>query len=858
MNLGEYRKKRRFEATPEPAGRGELQAGAQHRPVFVVQKHDARRLHYDFRLEIDGVLASWAVPKGPSVNPADKRLAMQTEDHPMEYAGFEGVIPEGNYGAGPVMVWDRGTYEMEGRGSAAEQLARGELKFRLHGQKLHGSFVLVRTRGRPGDPREGKQWLLIKHRDEHVDASWDMDRYDWSVLTGRSLREIGQGLPAHAGNPAELDGARKAPMPANVEPMLATLIEKPFSDPAWLFELKWDGMRIVARVAGGRCELRSRRGRNVTSQYPELADLPARLSAKEAIVDGEAVVLDEKGRPDFGLMQQRMNVAHPPKALLDEAPVILYVFDILHCDGYDLRGVPLVERKQFLKRILTAEHPVRYSDHITGSGEDLYRLAQEQGLEGIIGKHAQSRYSSGRSPDWVKLKTTREVDAVVGGYTAPRGSREHFGALLLGLYEDSKLRYIGGCGSGFNQKTQEETWRALQEHRTDEPPFSARPVTREQAWWVKPALAARVKFTEWTQDGHLRAPVFLGLRTDAAPEDCRLETERPPEPAPVEPAPVDAQKIEAELRRNKADTLHLEVGGPRLRLTNLGKVYFPDDGYTKRDLLCYYVRVADLILPFLRNRPLVLRRMPDGIQGQLFYQKDAHEQAPEWMPTFPIYAEDVRKTISYFICNDLAGLLFLANLGCIDHDPWSSQIDDLDHPDYAFFDLDPTEGADFAVVVQVAREIHRLLAGIGLRPFLKMSGASGFHIYLPLERVYSYQQARTFTEIVARVVHARLPDETTLERVVEKRPPGRVYLDFTQISYGRPLACVYSVRPVAGACVSAPVAPAELRRGLTPGRFTIKTMPARLRKAGDLWADFWKSRQRLEPALERLRTEVRR
>ncbi len=378
MPLEEYRKKRQFKQTPEPSGGVKPAAVEPKRaegPIFVVHKHDATRLHYDVRLEIGGVLASWAVPKGPSLNPADKRLAMQTEDHPMEYADFEGVIPEGNYGAGPVMVWDNGVYRLEGKGTAAEQLARGELKFSLQGQKLHGSFVLVRTKS--GGPKtQGKQWLLIKHRDEHVDPSWDIDRYDWSVLSGRSLREIEHALPARAGSPAELEGARKAPMPADVEPMLATLIEKPFSDPAWIFELKWDGMRILARISRGRCELRSRRGRVVTAQFPELAELPARFAAEEFIVDGEAVVLDEQGRPDFGLMQQRMASAHPSRTLLDQAPVTYYAFDLLYCEGYDLCGVPLIERKEYLRRILSAQPPVRYSDHIAGEGEELFRLAK--------------------------------------------------------------------------------------------------------------------------------------------------------------------------------------------------------------------------------------------------------------------------------------------------------------------------------------------------------------------------------------------------------------------------------------------------------------------------------------------------
>jgi bifunctional non-homologous end joining protein LigD len=842
MALEEYRKKRKFEKTPEPPPESAATGGNS----FVVQQHDATRMHWDLRLEVNGVLASWAVPKGPSLNPEDKRLAVHTEDHPLNYAGFEGVIPEGNYGAGPVMVWDRGTYEVEGKGRPAEQIARGEIKFRLHGRKLRGGFVLVHSGKRAEDPKERQNWLLIKHRDESVDPNFDIERLDWSVLSGRTLAEIAAGGPGHAGSARELPGAREAPMPALPEPMLATLIGKPFSDSEWLFELKWDGMRLLARVRDGTCELRSRRGRAVTSQFPELERLPERLAVKEAIVDGEVVVLDERGHPDFNRIQHRMNVARPPRALLEREPITYYVFDILYCDGYDLRAVPLIERKRFLKRVLLPEPPVRFSDHVMGQGEELYRLARQERLEGIVGKHVRSRYEARRSREWVKLKTAQELDAVVGGYTAPRGAREHFGALLAGLYDDKgALRFIGGVGTGFAEASAKSLHARLAELATPECPFAGKPATREKSVWVKPELVARVRFTELTRDRRLRAPVFLGLRADIDPKDCRFESAQE---APEGELP--------ELCRSKAETVSLEIEGRPLRFTHLDKVYFPEPGLTKRDLLCYYARVAPLILPFLRERPLVLRRMPEGLNGELFYQKDAGQYAAGWMTTVPIRDEETGKEVRYFVCNDLAALLYLTNLGCIDHDPWASRIDDLRRPDYLFLDLDPTDKTPFSTVVEVARAAYDVFTEAGLKAYLKTSGATGFHIYVPLERVYGFEQATRFTEIVARMAAARVPDRITFERIVARRPPGRVLLDYAQLAYSRPLASVYSVRPEPAATVSAPVRADELGPLLDPRSFTIKTMPARIAKLGDLWADFWESRQRLEPALEKLRARV--
>jgi bifunctional non-homologous end joining protein LigD len=861
--LQEYRRKRRFERTPEPPP---ARKASPEGNSFVVQKHAARRLHYDFRLEVDGVLKSWAVPKGPSLNPADKRLAVQTEDHPLDYGGFEGTIPEGNYGAGTVMVWDRGRFNVEGDADAARQIARGEIKFNLQGEKLRGSFVLVKLK----HSEKGNEWLLIKHKDEAVDPRWDIDEHDGSAITGRTLDEIAAQLPPKKDpepmRPGELTGAKKAAMPARISPMLATLIEKPFSDPEWLFEIKWDGVRCLAFLDDGKLLLRARSESNITARYPELAVLPGMIHARRAILDGEIVTLDERGISSFERLQQRMHVRTPSAALVAQVPAIYYVFDLLYCDGYDLRDSPLSSRKELLRRLLRPGGPLRFSDHQPEKGRELFDLARQNHLEGIIGKRADSRYSPTRSASWVKIKVTQTLDAVVGGWTAPRGAREHFGALLLGLYDGKTLRFIGHVGTGFDQPLQTAIARQLAARQIAKCPFDKTPDTNEEAFWTKPELVARVRYSGWTDEHRLRHPVFIALREDINPQELRWGGDAP---AAASVAVVRAREvaaavlahkgqIEAELFKGKRDNAVIELDGKRLRLSHFNKVYFPEPGYTKRDLLAYYYRVAEYILPFLENRPLVLRRYPDGVQGQAFFQKDLSEGLPEWFKTIPIHSEGKREMIHYAIANDLASLLYLTNLGCIDHNPWSSRTDDLDHPDYFFFDLDPSEGTTFTTVLEVGRALCQKLDKLKLHFFVKTSGATGLHIYLPVERVYTYQQLRAFGDVIAHLVARDLPKQVTFERTVVKRPRGSVLIDVDQNSQGRPLAAAYSVRAFPQATVSAPLLPRELRAGLRAEKFNLKTILARLAEKGDLWADFWKRRQRIEPAVEELSSQFQK
>ena len=591
MALEEYRRKRRFEKTPEPPPKVEkARRGGQHR--FVVQKHRATRLHYDFRLEMEGVLKSWAVPKGPSLDPADKRLAMQVEDHPVSYLDFEGIIPPGNYGAGTVMVWDIGTWEAEG--NASEMLAKGDLKFRLHGEKLQGGFVLAHMRSRrPGS--KGTEWLLIKHRDEHVAPGYNIDDYDYSVLTGRSLGEIasdagsaewqssraaskgtknawlaatlakarkrrtaedgkrkgkskttaraqlksrqagteknGEKFSEFSAFPAVLGripGAVKEPMPVIIQPMLATLVDKPFDDDEWLFEIKWDGYRAVAFIEDGKVRLVSRNQNDLTGEYPELRDLGEHVRARSAVLDGEIVALDEQGRASFSLMQQRSGFREPGRrgARNPSIPIVYYAFDLLYLDGYSLFQVELEKRKELLAGIVTASDILRYSDHHAGQGTALYAAAAKKGLEGVVAKRRRSHYLQKRSREWLKMKITQQQECVIGGYTDPRGSREHFGSVILGLYDDQeRLIHVGQAGSGFTQETHSDMWQRLQKLKTSRSPFHGDVQTGRGMHWVKPKLVAEIKFTEWTHETNggglkMRAPVYEGLRFDKNPREC--------------------------------------------------------------------------------------------------------------------------------------------------------------------------------------------------------------------------------------------------------------------------------------------------------------------------------------------------
>jgi bifunctional non-homologous end joining protein LigD len=833
MGLSKYHSKRKFSQTAEPKGKVSRSSGALK---FLVQKHEATRLHYDFRLELDGVLKSWAVPKGPSMDPADKRLAMMVEDHPYDYKDFEGTIPEGNYGAGTVMIWDEGEYhalETSDR-KASEKilrqgLAKGEIKFFLNGKKLQGGFVLVKLKGSYMGKKNESSWLLIKERDEHV-LKADITKQDTSARSERTMEEIeaepgkvwksdkkakgAKQSPAVKARPQPgLAAGKKAAMPRAIKPMLATLTDKPFNADGWIFEIKWDGFRGIAEIRKGKVNLYSRNLQPFNKQYAPVVRTLEGLGF-DAVMDGEIVVLNEKGRSTFQLLQ---NYGHT-----GEGNLVYYVFDLLYYDGRDLRGLPLIQRKQILKEILPAGGNVRYSDHIENDGASFFKAAQKQGLEGIIGKSGESEYKTARrSADWLKIKTHMRQEAVIGGFTQPRGSREKLGALVLGVYEGDELKYIGHTGGGFNDHSLNAVYAKLKPLAVRESPFADPPKTNAPVTWVRPSLVAEVSFSEWTEDGSMRQPIFQGLRPDKKAIEVIKETPK-----------TMAKTKKFAKNPPSAKEVHLKASGRDLKLTHLSKIYWPRDKYTKGDLINYYKEAAPVILPYLKDRPENLNRHPNGIEGPSFYQKDL-EDHPGWVKTVKIYSESNDKDIHYLVCNDAATLLYMANLGCIEINPWNSRTKNLDNPDYAIIDLDP-EDIGFDKVVETAQVTHKILEKYGVPSYCKTSGATGLHIFIPLAAKYDYDLARQFVQVLVTLVNRELPKITSLERSPKKRQK-KIYLDYLQNRHGQTLAAPYSVRPKPGATVSTPLEWSEVNKKLNPKNFTIRNIFKRLEKKGDLW-----------------------
>ena len=897
MPLDEYRRKRDFSRTPEPRGgeglaadapapAGRVYPGWEALPAgrrFCVQMHRATRLHFDFRLEHRGVLLSWAVPKGPTLDPEQRRYAVHVEDHPVEYGDFEGVIPSG-YGAGTVELWDAGAFEWlrETAEDPEGSLRRGDLKLVLDGQKLGGEFALVRMggrgRGRRGaevpepSAEEDRDWLLIKKRDSFAVAGFDAIRLDRSVKTGRSLAEIAatvdgdtwdaSGLhPGAARDPGErplaevLASTPERRPPSSLQPMLAVPVGEPFSRRGWLFEVKYDGVRALATLRDGEVRLRGRRGRDESGRYPEIRDaLPGALRATEAVIDGEIVALDPEGRPSFERLQRRINVTGARQVALAAAdvPASLAAFDLLHLDGHDLRDLPLRLRKRLLRDLLTETAEVRYADHIEDDGEALFAAIRERGLEGMVAKRGDSRYEGGRrSATWLKVKAWNEQDCVVCGLTAGRGGRTgSVGSLVLGVYDGGRLVHAGQAGSGLDEAMIETLRRRLDRLRVEDGPFDPAPAVPQEVTWVRPELVCRVRFTEWTSAGTLRHPVVRGLRPDARPEDCVRE--RPVAPAEVVtevaeaalPPPratasgsgaagVDAVEEALERLRGLSGDAPWEIAGRRLRLTNLDKVYWPEDGYTKRDMIEHYVRLAPVLLPHLRDRPLGMQIFPDGIHGKHFWRKRLPDHAPAWIRRWTWHGE---REVTYVIVEEVATLAWIANSGAIDLHPWHSRVDAPERPDWAVFDLDPFEPATFDDVREVARLVRAALDHLGLRGLPKTSGQTGLQIYVPLRRGPDYAAVRGWVEEVGRVIGQVLPERISWEWSVARRS-GRIRIDYTQNIIGKTLAAPYSLRPAPGAPVSTPITWEELDDpGLRPDGWTIRTIGRRLAEAGDLFA----------------------
>ena len=834
--LDDYRKKRDPARTPEPFGPARGGEGRR----FVVQKHAARRLHYDVRLEMDGVLKSWAVPKGPSLRAEEKRLAVHVEDHPVEYADFEGIIPAGNYGAGAVIVWDRGWYRLVKDESAARQLAAGRLDVELFGDKLRGRWTLARMGGK------SKEWLMLKKADAFAGDEEATERFPESVLSGLTVEEVRDGSARLAELRRCLAAAPAGDVDAARQPvMLATLADKPFSDPAWLYEIKYDGVRVLAARDGARVALNGRAGQDFTARYPEVVTALRALPLERFVLDGEIVALDEAGRPSFQRLQNRMHLTKPAdvERARSTVPVSAVFFDALALDGRDLRRRPLLERKAALALTVPARGVIRYGDHVLERGEAFYEAAAEQRVEGILAKRADSRYTGGRTRDWLKIKCHLRQEFVIGGWTDPQGGRGWFGALHLGVYESGRLVYVAKVGTGFDDSTLRLVRDRLQPLARPTSPFEVGTPGGRGHHWVEPRLVCEVRFSEWTEEGGIRHPAFLGLRDDKQPEECQREggagsfaqysirSGTPPHLPADTPPPRPGRRATRGRPPGASASIASSSLSQRVAITNPDKVFWPDAGYTKSDLVAYYERVAPWLVPYLRDRPLVLARYPDGITGKSFFQKDAPEWAPEWIRRERIHASGVDRDIDYFVVDDAEGLRYVANTGTIPLHLWASRVGTIERPDWLVLDLDP-KGAPFTDVVKVALALRGILERLELPGYPKTSGATGLHILLPLGARYTYEETRTFARLLATLAVEAVPAIATIARMIDTRG-GKVYVDFGQNGPGQTIVAPLSVRPLPGAPVSTPLRWPEVTARLEPRRFTIRTVPARLDKAGD-------------------------
>jgi bifunctional non-homologous end joining protein LigD len=805
MTLRLYRKKRDVKESREPLGKT-VKSKKNKTLTFVVQKHDARNLHYDFRLECEGVLKSWAVPKGPSLDPKVKRLAIEVEDHPLEYGKFEGIIPQGNYGAGTVEIWDKGTYVPLGDFENHEKyiktgIAKGEIKFILSGEKLKGEFVLVRIKN---DSKQ-HQWLLIKHKDDYSAKENDSPK--------NPTKKASKNVKAQS----------SSKMPHHIKPMLSTLVEEPFDNSDWIFEIKWDGYRAISEVNGKNIELYSRNLLSFKTHFPTITHELQNMK-ENVILDGEIVALDKKGLPSFQLLQQYLKTG--------KGDIRYYIFDLLFIENKDLKETPLLERKKLLKDFLKKinQPSLLFCDHVIFTGKKFFKECKKLGLEGIMAKKKDSIYRSERTKDWLKIKNQQSHEAIIIGFTEPKGSRSKFGSLLLAIRKNKKLKFAGHVGTGFDEKTLQGIFQILKPLVIKKCPLDEEPKTNTQAIWVKPSVVCEVTFTEWTDDHRLRHPVFKGIRSDKTSKEVIMEK---PETTPK--------------TKKTSDVIASKKGTDNF-LTHLDKIYWKKMKYTKGDLIEYYSEIAPFILPYLKNRPIVMHRFPDGIDGQDFYHKEAPDFIPEWIKTTSV--EHSAKNMNYMMIQDKPSLLYVANLGSIEMHPFSSTISHLEMPDYIILDLDPQE-VSFKQVVLVAKTLHEVMDEIGVPNFCKTSGKRGLHIYIPLGGKYSYEQAQNFAEIIARVVNQKLPKITSLIRSPEKRKK-KIYIDYLQNSRTKTVVSPYSVRPTPDATVSTPLDWSEVNESLDPKKFTIKTMAQRLKTKGDLFKSLDSKKANIKTAIAKL------
>ena len=909
MALELYRKKRNFKTTPEPAGR--VGRRRSRGLAFVIQKHAASHLHYDFRLELNGVLLSWAVPKGPSLDPADKRLAMHVEDHPLEYGDFEGVIPPKQYGSGTVLLWDRGHWEPVGDAEAGYR--QGKLKFILHGEKLHGGWTLVRSHG--GKYGGDKSWLLIKERDDYARSGAEahvVETEPDSVVSGRNLdaiaadpdrvwhsnKSVAENVRSGrlrrkkvALDPAATEGARKTSLPDTMDAQLALLVDKAPAGESWVHEIKFDGYRMLCRVADGRCRIQSRNGKDWTDAFPSIADAVARLPVESAWIDGEIVVNDAEGRSSFQALQNALSAEAGGRPLY-------YAFDLPYLNGYDLRNAPLVARKTLLRKVIGEGTLVRYSDHVDGDGPAFFDQACKLGLEGIISKRADSTYQAVRGRNWQKVKCALEQEFVIGGYTDPQGARSGFGALLLGVYDGGELRYCGKVGTGFDEALLGSLTARLRKLGTDAPPFVNPPTGAEgrRAHWVEPKLVGQVTFTEWTRDGTLRHPSFRGLREDKAARDVVREapahaaddapsasrasggrvnaaresdgaarpSKRPDgdartgrsaarTPAKFRSSARDAatkstrstgvQRTTARASSDAPDT----VAG--IVITNGDKLLYPEAGLTKRDLARYYEAVGDYIVPHLAGRPLTLVRCPNGWNKQCFYQKHAQASVSEHIDRVPI--RDSGGEQPYMIANSVSAVVALLQMGVLELHPWGSRTPKLGHPDRLVFDFDPDESLGFDKIVDAVTVLRKLLDTLGLRGFLKTTGGKGLHVVVPIEPTQPWDVAKGFCKAIAELLVRTFPDRFT-SKMTKSTRGGRIFVDYLRNAENATAIAPYSARAKANAPVAMPIAWEQLDDDLRFDHFNVKNVPSLLRRRRrDPWAELAKIRQELTDAIVR-------
>ena len=889
MNLQEYIEKRDFSKTTEPV------AGTSNNKdslVFVVQKHAASHLHYDFRLEMDGVLKSWAIPKGPSTDPKAKHLAMMVEDHPFDYRNFEGNIPQGEYGGGTVIIWDQGTYEpieaIEGKANQEvrllQQLSSGSLKIKFHGQKLKGEFALVKTHGMGQNG-----WLLIKHSDQFASAA-DITLQDRSVISGKSLEDMAISAdniwnhdhaepmksPAVVAevtdhpdlqkkaivNQSNLSGflaeAPEAPMPEDIKPMKPTLVDAPFDDQDWLFENKWDGYRAIATINNFKAKLLSRNDVSFAKYYPIINIL--QTWSCNAVIDGEIVVMREDGKTDFGALQ---NWKSEKNGLL-----VYCVFDILWYEGRNLTGMPLKQRQAILQQVLAknGNDRIRQSKAVSTRGKELFENAEKHEYEGIVAKKASSIYTPDqRSKEWLKIKVQRRQEVVIGGFTKNKDTSKPFSALLLGVYESGRLRFVGKVGTGFSVGLQTEMIGSFAPYISGVNPFDIetpgnisplnKKTSGETFTWLMPELICEVNFAEVTKDGLFRQASFKGMRIDKKALDVELEipknTAKTIDQAnkTTDTSLLESSSNHINLLPRGNETAVVNFNGSDLPFTHLNKVFWPQEAVTKRDMLNYYMVVAEYMLPHLQDRPMSLNRFPDGVGGPHFYQKDVTGKVPDWATTF---AHNTAKgePHNYLVGGDISSLLWMAGQGCIEINPWLSRIGSPEHPDHCVIDLDPDDSNTFEQVIEAAQMVKKITEALEVPSFPKTSGSTGIHIYIPIGTIYSYEQSQMFAKLIVSLVNKELPRFTTLERMTASRN-GKMYLDFLQNRPEATIAGVYSLRPKPGATVSMPLHWDEVKPGLKMHDFTIFNATDRLKETGDLFKGVLEPGINLEETLKK-------